>query len=89
VRQKQVIGYVGRSGYATGPHLDYRVKKNGRWINPFGIRIRTASRLSKDALRRFKEATAPLLSALADSQGPKILAVEKTSLNSMPDDWTG
>ncbi len=89
VHQKQIIGYVGRSGYATGPHLDYRVKKNGRWINPFGIRIRTATKLKKDALARFKEVTAPLVSALSDSQGPKILAVEKTAVSSLPDGWSG
>jgi len=34
VRQGQVIGYVGSTGLATGPHLDYRIKKDGRFINP-------------------------------------------------------
>lgn len=34
VRQGDVIGYVGSSGLATGPHLDYRVKHHGRWIDP-------------------------------------------------------
>jgi murein DD-endopeptidase MepM/ murein hydrolase activator NlpD len=36
VRQRQVIGRVGATGLATGPHLDYRVKKDGRWVNPLG-----------------------------------------------------
>jgi murein DD-endopeptidase MepM/ murein hydrolase activator NlpD len=34
VRQGQVIGYVGMTGWATGPHLDFRIKKSGTFINP-------------------------------------------------------
>jgi len=34
VSQGAMIGRVGQSGLATGPHLDYRLKKNGAWVNP-------------------------------------------------------
>jgi len=34
VMQGDVIGRVGATGLATGPHLDYRLKKNGSWVNP-------------------------------------------------------
>ena len=34
VRQGDVIAYVGSTGYSTGPHLDFRMKKNGSYINP-------------------------------------------------------
>ncbi len=34
VRQKQVIGYVGQTGLATGPHVCFRVTKHGKYVNP-------------------------------------------------------
>jgi murein DD-endopeptidase MepM/ murein hydrolase activator NlpD len=39
VRQRAIIGRVGATGLATGPHLDYRVKKNGQFVNPLGERF--------------------------------------------------
>jgi murein DD-endopeptidase MepM/ murein hydrolase activator NlpD len=37
VRQGELIGRVGSTGLATGPHLDYRLKKNGAFINPLAV----------------------------------------------------
>lgn len=34
VKQGDLIAYVGATGRATGPHLDYRIKKNGKFLNP-------------------------------------------------------
>jgi murein DD-endopeptidase MepM/ murein hydrolase activator NlpD len=42
VAQGQVIGRVGATGAATGPHLDYRLKKNGVFVNPLAMHARQA-----------------------------------------------
>jgi len=70
VEQGQVIGYVGATGLATAPHLDYRVQKNGRWIDPLSIRPTPAEPIPahrreaffayRDALRASLESGAPL-----------------------------
>ena len=39
VRQGQVVGYVGSTGLATGPHLCYRIKVGNRFANPRAIRL--------------------------------------------------
>jgi murein DD-endopeptidase MepM/ murein hydrolase activator NlpD len=42
VSQGQLIGRVGRTGSATGPHLDYRLKRGGTFVNPVSIHSRQA-----------------------------------------------
>ncbi|HVD90769.1 MAG TPA: M23 family metallopeptidase [Vicinamibacterales bacterium] len=42
VGQGQLIGRVGMTGSATGPHLDYRLKKNGTFVNPVAVHSRQA-----------------------------------------------
>lgn len=56
VDQKQVIGYVGTTGLSTGPHLCYRVAKDGVFVNPLSDEFMPGEPLA-DAVRPQFEAT--------------------------------
>lgn len=54
ITQGEIIGYVGNSGSATGPHLHYEVRQNGRPINPIKASPNIASPLEGKMLVAFK-----------------------------------
>jgi murein DD-endopeptidase MepM/ murein hydrolase activator NlpD len=70
VTQGQVIGYVGSTGLATAPHLDYRVQVHGRWIDPLSLKSVPAEPLSGDLLPRFLAWRDALREALRDGSLP-------------------
>lgn len=61
VTQGDVIGYVGMTGLATGPHLDYRVSDDGHWLNPLNLKSITPDPLHGESLRRFRASVAHLM----------------------------
>ena len=65
VMQGEVIGYVGMTGLATGPHLDYRVTDNGTWLDPLKLRSITPDPLRGASLERFRANVAALSPKLA------------------------
>ncbi len=54
VTQGEIIGYVGSTGLSTGPHLDYRVKFRGRFLDPLKLKSIRPDPLSNDLLAMFK-----------------------------------
>lgn len=72
VSQGQVVGYVGSSGLATGPHLDYRVQHHGRWIDPLRIDNVKADPLDAEELDRFQGWRDALRASLAHGEPPDL-----------------
>lgn len=54
VKGGQIIGEVGSSGESTGPHLDYRIKYRGRYINPLAWRFKPVKPLRKEFFEDFR-----------------------------------
>ncbi len=56
IKSGDIIGYVGSSGDATGPHLDYRIKQGGSYINPLSYRFKPVDPLKQEFMPEYKTA---------------------------------
>jgi murein DD-endopeptidase MepM/ murein hydrolase activator NlpD len=72
----QIIGYVGASGEVTGPHLDYRIKHRGRYINPLAYRFRPVEPLREEFLEAFQSQTEQYLISF---DAPQIIVTSVSS----------
>ena len=64
IHQGQVIGYVGSSGLATGPHLHYELRVNGIHQNPLSVKTASAEGLSRTELTAFLAQSTRVLAQL-------------------------
>lgn len=65
VRQGQVIGYVGSSGLATGPHVCFRFWKNGRQVNFRNLNLPSPNPMPSKDLKEFKVTRNEMMTMLA------------------------
>ena len=67
VSQGDIIGHVGATGDATGPHLDFRVYKNGKAIDPTKVVFPPGDPVSKDRMAEFTELCVELTDQLNET----------------------
>jgi murein DD-endopeptidase MepM/ murein hydrolase activator NlpD len=73
VSQKRVVGRVGKSGLATGPHLHYCLWLKGRSVDPFEVRFPAGRPVSVNAHVRFEEIRDMRLAELREASPPLVL----------------
>jgi murein DD-endopeptidase MepM/ murein hydrolase activator NlpD len=78
VQQSQIIGYVGMTGLATGPHLHYEFRKGGAHRDPLSVDLPVADPLSGTEIARFKRITMPLIAQMGTLEST-LLAVAPDS----------
>lgn len=76
VRQGEIIGFVGSTGWSTGPHLHYEFRINDIHQDPLTVTLPNAAALTKADLRSFEAQTAPLVAQLAHLQQSKTVQLD-------------
>jgi murein DD-endopeptidase MepM/ murein hydrolase activator NlpD len=84
VQQGQVIGYVGMTGLATGPHLHYEYLKNGVHLDPQKVHLAGSEPLRAEELRQFTDRTASLLAKLEPPAHAPVAALDAGAAPAAP-----
>ena len=80
VSQGQVIGYVGSTGTSTGPHLDYRIWKNGTNIDPLKVPQEPAEPINKENTAAFEHIRDRIVAELNGEATPEMIVTQLDSI---------
>jgi len=81
VKQDQIIGYVGMTGLATGPHVCYRFWKNGEQVNHRAEKIKSSNPIPDESLSKYKLYIDSIKSVLDSIKIIKNIEVKDSVLN--------
>ena len=81
VKQGEVIGYVGQTGLATGPHLHYEFRVDGVHRNPETLNLAQSLPLHSELLASFKTQTRPLLNQIYNAKAKSLFAKNQYDYN--------
>ena len=81
VRQGQVVGYLGQTGLATGPHLHYEVIVNGHFVDPMKVKLARTREMDGRLLADFRRERERIDSLMASAPNAVASAGDKHASN--------